>query len=290
MTPSELYSLHFQNSDPKFFSMMPHILDHLTYDEIDLQTGNKVIKRLSIFAIQLYRIIKIIAGEHGACWQNRDKLAELANMSTGSISKAKEELQKNFHQLDGNSLIKLEEVKKSNSKNGTTYHRIIIQDIWRWNNAFMGTLNIRRNEAPSPNDGAKPAPSPNDGAPQTALSPGDTNNNNANNTPLSKEQQPVDNVQCPMSTVCSLNQESIVPPAPPDEVTHRTEAFNGLMRIGFEITAATYLSENNPPEDLINAAIYYQKQKQKRASKGEEIKNPPGCYRDILKKRYWEKK
>lgn len=289
MTPADVYALHFQNSEPKYYSRIPHILDHLTYDETDPETGNVIIKRLSIYAIQLYRVIKTIAGDEGACWQHRDKIAERANMSAGSVTKAKEELQKSFHQLDGSPLIKVEEVKKTSQTNGTVYHKLFILDIWKWNNAFMATLSFHKKEALSPNDTAKPALSPNDTAPQGALSPGDTTKNKQNKNPLSKEQQPADESAsvrscCPLDM--SISSVSVDPP--PSEIPEdKLQAFNWFTKIGCDIQSALYFIKTFTEEDIRSASQYVEQQLLRKKQKNETIPNIIGYLRRTLENRWW---
>ncbi len=279
MTPAELYAFHFQSTEPKFYSRIPHIIDHLTYDEVDKDSGQVIIKRLSVHAIQFYRIIKSITGDEGICWQNRDKLAELANMSAGSVTNAKAELQKHFHQLDGNPLIKIDDGKKTTHTNGTIYHKVMILDIWKWNNAFMATLNVHKKKAPSPNDGANQAPSPNDGAPLGAPSPGDTNNIKQNKNPLSKEQQPVASA----TAVCPLDKKE-------EDVSvleQKTQAFNWFIKIGCDVRSATHFVENFSIDDIKNASLYVKQMIEKKKTKNEIVPNVVGYLRKTLENKWW---
>ena len=244
MTPADLYAINFQNPEPRYYSRIPHILDHLTYEETDPKTGEKSVKRLSVYAKELYRIIKSIAGEQGAgaCWMNRTKLAELCNMSSASITNAKKELQQAFHQLDGNPLIKIEErkrqgVSESNTNYKTIYHCITILDIWRWNAAFMATKDLKKNIPLSPHDSAPPPMSPHDSAPQGPMSPHDTNKNNKNH--LFKEQQPAASADPVCSPVVFSDADV---PVPSDD--EKSKAFNWFTKIGCDVKSATFFVES----------------------------------------------
>lgn len=296
MTPSEIYAINFQNPEPRFYSRIPHILSHLTYDDVNKETGQIIVKNLSLQARELYRVIKSIAGDEGACWQTRDNLAELCNMSTGSITKAKEELQKSFHQLDGNPLIKIEERKKKSQTNGTCYHVITILDIWKWNNAFMSAKkylnpkidkNLIESGAPSPHDGAKLAPSPHDCAPQEARSPHDGNKNTVNKNPLFKEQQPA-SVDAP---VCSLNSSSCCLPSEPPEIeSKKGKAINWFIKQGFDMKAAIYFVENFSLEDISNASKYVEIQIHKKKNNNGFMGNIYGYFRKTIENRWWQPK
>jgi len=70
-----------QTEDRRYFTMMPNIVDEM--DD------------LSPYAFRLYMHFRRVAGagSGGQCWQSTRTLAEACNMSTGSISKAKKELE-----------------------------------------------------------------------------------------------------------------------------------------------------------------------------------------------------
>ena len=286
MTPSELYAIQFQNPEPAYYTMMPHILDYLTYDDIDESTGQKTIKRLSIYAKELYRALKKVAGEKGACWQNRDNLAEICNMSAGSVTNAKKELSQAFHQLDGNALIKIEKKKKSTENNSTTYDLITIVDIWRWNRAYMSTIEFHKPnpsnlEALSPNDSAGGAPSSHDTAPQRALSPHDINNNPNNKNPLLKEQQPV-----LLADVCGvfLKKNGLF-----EDETKR-KAYQWLIDLGCHGTTASNIVSQYEPDEIAKASAYTLEMKKKKLQKNEKFDNPLGYFHACLKQKWYDKK
>ncbi len=284
LSEAEIYCINFQNHEPKYYSRVPHIIDHLTYDSINESTGEKTQKRLSVYAIQLYRVIKSIGGDEGACWQNRDKLADLANMSGASVSNAKKELQQSFHQLEGKPLIVITKEKRKSEVNWTEYDKIIITHIWNYNNAFMALKNSKKNRAVSPNDGARRAVSPNDGAQERALSPGDTNKNNVNKNPLYKEQQPATGA----TSVCSLDTSSSVP-SDSSKYQDQTGAISWLMGLGFDEKTANFMLKKYSAKDVENASIYLKEQLSKKKKKNQRIENILGYFRRVIDGRWWLK-
>ena len=190
------YAYEYENCEPKYYTRIPNIIDHLTYDKVNPKTGKITKQRLSVYAKELYRIIRSIANEDSACWMTRDNLAELANMSTGQVTNCKRELQQKFHQLEGMPLILIAKCKRNISKNGkilgkSEYDKCTILNIWKFNNAYMANLKIiKKIEVRSPNDHTQEVRSPNDHTPLGVRSHDDVINNPINKNPLSKEQQP----------------------------------------------------------------------------------------------------
>jgi hypothetical protein len=90
------------------FTILPNIIDTMG---------------LSLIAYRLYGHLKRIAGESGECYQSGRTIAKETCMSTGAISKAKDELTKA-------GLIKVE--VKNTDRN--IFHSITIVDIWDKNN------------------------------------------------------------------------------------------------------------------------------------------------------------
>lgn len=292
MLQAELYALYFQNPEPSYYSRIPHILDHLTYDEINPKTGKIEIKRLSVYAKELYRVFKSIAGDKGACWQNRNKLAELSNMSTGSITNAKKELCKNFHQLDKNPLITITKEKKKTPTNGTEYHKIIILDIWRWNNAYMGTRKFHKDEDPnnedfeearSPNDGLKEARSPNDGPNLGTRSPHDTNKKTITKTHMFKEQQPAAAYVRPFEKKENVPKEEKVS-SPEDK------AYDWFLELGCTSKEAAFFVGTYSISDIEKGCQYTRDYIAKNKKKGQTIKNKIGYLRTVMDKKYWLQK
>jgi hypothetical protein len=294
ISPAELYSIHFQNPQPSHFAMVPHIIDHLTYNVID-ENGKETKKRLSVHAKELYRVLMRIAGEEGACWMNRDNLAEICNMSAGSVSNAKKELTQNFNEFDGKPLIILHQCKKNKiendiKKNSTIYHKITLTDIWRYNRAYMMTKKfVPEKRALSPHDGAGQALSPHDGASQGALSPHDTIDNPINKNPLFKEQQPA--VEAP-APVCSLNSQDIFvdPPDMTPAIELKRKAFNWFMQIGCDEKSALEFVQNYSIDDIKKASAYVEMQMKKKKEQRKHMTNVIGYLRQTLEKRWWETK
>lgn len=287
--PLDVFSASYANPNPTHFAMVPHIIDHLTYDDID-DEGNIIKKRLSIHAKELYRVIIRIAGEDGACWASRDTLADLCNMSAGSITKAKVELQKNFNELELTPLIIIKECHKSKvvdgeKKNTTIYHTITITDIWKYNGAYMRTKKFFKPEALSPHDSATPALSPHDSAQGGALSSPDTNNNQDNKTHLFIDKQPVGKP----TPVCPLPKQPFVSGQAIPKESPTTKAFNFLMKIGFKELPALEIIGLFTAEDIQNASIYVAEQEKKKKAKGEIIENPVGYFRKVLQENWWKK-
>lgn len=280
ISAAELYAIHFENEEPSSFTMIPNILSYLTYTDPD--TGE--IKKLSVYARELYRIIRMHAGNKGLCWANRDNLAEECGMSAGSVTNAKRILQMPFHQLDGNPLIRIEKKSKYTHKNEervnkTEYDCITILNIWKWNNAYMATkkfLAEQKNEGVrSPDDRAEGVRSPDDRPPQGAKTPHDTNNITNNNTPLFKEQDRASPFVCSSEKkkICLSGKEKIV---------------EALIKEGSPPEVAERIASNHSTEDIINAFNYAHSQRKKPGAK--PIRNGKIAYlQDILNKRYWEK-
>jgi hypothetical protein len=285
-SPAEIYAIHLENDEPAFYSRVPHIIDHLTYDYVNPKTGKTIPMRLSVHAKEFYRVIKSIAGDFGACWQNRDKLAELCNMSAGMITSVKKELQQNFHQLNHSPLIAIsKEIKTIKSggvvKSGCVYDKIKILHIWHYNNAYMKTIQFQKktgilkldneiieDEAPSKSDDVSTTPSNDDEVSPVTPSPPVTNNITLNKNPLSLEQQPaVDTASvCPLSNqdkLFSLNQEA-----------QKIIAY--LVNEGFSEKHARNLQALYTKEDLKNAIDYSVKQIKINRSKGKDVPNKLG--------------
>lgn len=95
-------------NDRQYFTIIPNIIEDMD---------------LSAIAFRLYFHIKRVAGEDGVCYQTTKTLAEKCNVSTGSISKAKEELR-------SKKLIRKTTV---NTGRGKPLHTIKIVDVWNQN-------------------------------------------------------------------------------------------------------------------------------------------------------------
>ena len=293
MNPQDLCSIEFENSNPSNFTMIPNILDYLTYNFTE-DDGTVTMRRLSVFAKELYRVLVKIAGDEGACWMGRDNLAEICNMSAGSITNAKKELLQNFNELEGKPLITLQECKKSNIKEGklvgsTIYHKIRICDIWKCNNAYFKKRKLSATPGQSQGMTAPTPPvSPHVPTPQDAPSPHDTNKIHINNTELSKEQQPAASAApvCPLDqSVSSVLAAEAAPPPDP-----KAQAFNWMMKYGFDERAAFAIIAKHTIEDISLASIYVTDQMRKRKEKNETIANPLGYFVKTIEGRWWRQR
>ena len=294
---SEKYAVALSNNEPSNYTMFPNIVDHLTYDDIDEETGQKLTRRLSVYAIHLYRILRSIAGNENTSWKSTEQLAEISNMSKGQVANCKKELQQKFHQLDGKPLIEIKEKKKVTLKqgaklNGTIYHTIHIPNIWCYNRAFFVTKKFEKearspNEhaegARSPNEHAEGARSPNEHALEGARSPGERNNITEHKTPLYKEQHSTARAVPVVSSV-SYNKEFDV------SGEEKTKVFNWLMKIGCDELCALDIISSYPIEDIRKAHLYVIKQIEKKSGKNEKISNPIAYLRQVLKNKWWEQK
>ncbi len=292
LSPSEIYAINFEADEPKYYTRIPNILSHLTYDSVNKKTGKVKVKRLSVYAKELYRVLRDTAGnsDTGKSWRNRDNLAKLCNMSAGMVTKCKLELSQKFHQLDLNPLIRVvkkpKTVKKDGKKTGgTSYDEITIVNIWPWNNAFMATMKFRKSdEAMSPNDSEVMAESPHDGEPPVALSPCDTNNNPNNKTHLYKEQQPTP-IGDPVGSVPFDKKKK---GCFSDE---QRACYEWLVKEECHEKNATSIARNFNRQDIYDALQYLKSCIAKLKAKGETLRKDKWAYlQDILNNRYWEKK
>lgn len=88
---------------------------------------------LKPFELTLYNHLKWAAGAkpNGKCTKSTATLAKETGMGTGTVSRAKTELEKKRHELGGKPLIRTKEVP--NPKGGKPYQEITITDIWKAN-------------------------------------------------------------------------------------------------------------------------------------------------------------
>lgn len=101
---------------------------------------------MSPYAVALYGYIKQAAGEQGRCFKATKTIAEELNMSAGSVSGAKDE-------LEHNGLIRIHEVKGPHG--GKPLHSIAILDVWQRNAEFIQTHKKERSpyeQASSPSE------------------------------------------------------------------------------------------------------------------------------------------
>jgi hypothetical protein len=289
MNPAEVYMHHYQTQEPNFYTQVPNIIDHLTY-EIE-EKGVKITKRLSVYAKELYRVIRMIAKDHGKDWHTTESLAEIIGCSVGSIINAKKELLMPMIQLENSPLIieersPLKKIIEGKTIKTTLCKRMIV-DIWKWNNAFMATKKHQMQFGRFPDSCGESGWSPDscgESAPQGPDSCGESIKNNTKKNPLSKEQQPT----AKADPVCSLHAKCSVvsaQSASPPEKEAKINNFNLLMKMGFGEIAALNLIASYSGCAFIEAFRYLNEQKIKK-----KILNELGYFRKILEGKWWEKK
>lgn len=301
LTTAETYLCCLQYREPNNYTRVPNIINHLTYDEIDPKTKKITTKRLSVYAKELYRVLKQIGGEDRPIWMNAENLAELCNMSEGQVSKCKKELMQKFHQLDNNPLIIITERKKNTSEgnkkiNGTIYHQIMILDIWGYSKGHYFLKSIEKS-ASSQYDPAYPASSQYDPASERASSQYDPINININNIPMLKEQHPT--ADADSSSSCSSSSDDPIPDDAYDVYVSKYKnekmfaspdhkrVYDWLIKEGCDEKSARSLAKFDP-EDMKKGSLFLKNQLQKNNKKGKKISNRWGYLRRILENRYWE--
>lgn len=159
-----LAAAQFANEEPKRFDMVPEIIDHLTYIEVeeDKETGELRYyrKRLSPIDKELYRVLRQRAGS-GLCWRGQQSLADQVGCSHTTIVQSKRVLAGSFEQLGGRSLISIDErlcpVKREDRViSKCTRHFITVENIWFYNNSYMEALKGREFEYPKRKELLKP--------------------------------------------------------------------------------------------------------------------------------------
>lgn len=111
-SPEIKYTIRTEEAPRDYYTQIPNLVDAM---------------RLSPFAYRLYGHLRKVAGETGKCWQNTETLAEECNMSSGTVSNYKRELESVYPPL-----IRIE----SKPFEKGIYHEIVITDIWAINHAF----------------------------------------------------------------------------------------------------------------------------------------------------------
>lgn len=290
MSPSEIYAFNFQNSEPKYYTRIPNILDHLTYKSLD-KNKKETSTRLSVYAKELYRIIRMIASDDGVCFYTTKSLAEKMNCSTGTICNAKKELLMPMQQLDGNPLLIEKRKKTSKIENGkVTSQRDLctytIFDIWKWNNAFMSTL-YWQNKSKARNETDMISPERNtdscgesvggtdscgESVSQGTDSCGEPNNNTSINNPLFKKQQ---TTAVPLLSA-SLKKER---PFPSDD--HK-DVYAWLMKNGCSETTSYKICISYSKLDIKAASDYTNDMNRKK-----KLSNKWGYFQSALKNKYW---
>lgn len=289
ISPAELYAVEFQNTEPKFYTRIPNIIDYLTYTVEE--KGKKITKRLSVYAKELYRVLRMIASEDGACWCSTETLADRIGCSVGSIVNAKRELLMPMDQLDGSALIietkKTVQKKTSDGKKFATVvcTRVII-DIWRWNNAFMATLkyhrpntNVHKPEAYSCDEYPDPPYSPDELASPVTDSCGEANKKQKNKNHLFKEQQPAADA----ASVClSKKRERMF------FSKEQKAAYLWMIENKCDEASAFEMASKFTPDEIHQASKYLLDQEKKNKAKNKKIDNRWGYFRQTLNRRFWE--
>lgn len=141
-------NVQFASEEPRHFSMMPQILDYLTYidETIDPETQETIYtrKRLTPTEKEVYRVLKYRAGTT-KCFRSTVDLAAQVGCSKNTIVEAKRALAMPFEQLEGNPLIYIEEkyvrtMEEDVCINKKCIHLISVVNIWHYNNAFLDQL------------------------------------------------------------------------------------------------------------------------------------------------------
>ena len=190
MSNESLYTVCTDNTEPRFFSMIPHMIDD---------------SDLSPHAVRLYLHIKRVAGEdNGACWQTVDTMAQHCNMGHSSVSKAKAAL------VDAGLILIAED-----QRGGRTYHTITPVNVWAANNAHMAKKNahppgVRENESPSP-QGTGPSPR------GTGQSPRQPQRITHEETPIEEKPKNMPATQVPASVPPPADPEPEKPEPRPDQ-------------------------------------------------------------------------
>lgn len=135
--------------EPSHYEQKPQILNHLTYiEESKDKEGNRVFyrKRLKAAHKEIYIVIKEIAGQ-AVCFKTEEYIANMAGCSQESVSQAKKIFQNAFEQLDGRSLMTVDEKRVTTIEknigcddkkiNKRPVHICGINWIWPYNKAFM---------------------------------------------------------------------------------------------------------------------------------------------------------
>ncbi len=112
MSEPQEYEIRDESIPNDYFSQIPNLVD---------------IMGLSPHAYRLYGHLKKVTGETGKCWQSTTTLAKACNMSSGMVSKSKQELESVYPPL-----VRIE----SKPFDRGAYHEIVITDIWAINHAF----------------------------------------------------------------------------------------------------------------------------------------------------------
>jgi len=145
----------FASAEPSHFDMMPAILDHLTYIEETVGKDGDIVftrKRLTPTEKELYRVYRQRAG-NGVCWKNAEDLADQVGCGINTIKDARESLSQPFEQLEGQPLLVSTVRYIATERNGRIVNKrpsicVTLNNIWRWNNAFMDLFDHKNPKYP----------------------------------------------------------------------------------------------------------------------------------------------
>lgn len=280
LSPANLYAFHFQNEEPSYYTIVPNIIDHLTY-QVE-KDGIKETKRLSVYAKELYRVIRMIAPKGVTCWHSTESLAEIIGCSTGKVSQAKDELLMPMDQLDGSPLIietKKTTVRKTES--GHTFpvplsHKMIV-DIWKWNNAFMATRKFQ-NEYGRDSCGEDPEVGNSCGEEPLlgGYSCGERNNNPCLLDPICIVQQPT--ADADLVVFKSQKKEKEFMQLPLD----KQKAVKWMLSHKCHPVAALDIAKKFSIYDIEKASDFVMTKKEKK-----HIDNMWGYFRTVIENRFW---
>lgn len=293
LSTAELYAIQLNENDPKYYAQVPSAVFHCTYLVMH-DDGTLERKKLSANAIALYTLIKSIAGQESACWVNRDNLAEMLGRSAGSITTAKQELQRPMEQLNGKSLIQVTKKKRRRAKDkgggGTTYDLIVPTHVWPENNAFMAVRTqlkplplgiVDSSGSPSIIDGEESSPSIIDTEVRGSPSIIDTNKN-----PSQKKKNSVTEQEraADAAPVCNSPPDPSVISVIEDAEMQRETAAAQMRAFGCDEPFVREMLKKYSPKRIRAAGVYTQMQRKRRP-----LRNPLGYLRNAIEQgREWK--
>lgn len=298
LNPAERYCFEFQNSEPKYYTMVPNIVDCLTYNVVS-KNGKITKKRLSVHAKELYRIIRMIASDDGCCFNTTKNLSIKMNCSVGSVVKAKKELILPMNELGGNPLIfekKIPTKKNKNSelKSSRMLCTYTVFDIWKHNNAHMATLKFQEDPYMQKLDDCEIVDNSDTDSQYESVTPTDSQcesvdlvtdsqyesnkNPSFNKIPLFKQQD----LSADAESVCFDAEKNLF------FTSKQKYCYEWLIKEGCPTKNAIHIATKFTSEDLASAIDYTEKQIYKNKMKNNPIKEKWAYLQTALKKRYWE--
>jgi hypothetical protein len=168
-----------------FTFMAQRVVDHGDSKKYFTQIPNVVFTLgLSPYALTLYCHLKRAAGANanGRCWKSTATLARETKMGAGSVSRAKDELQRD-NPLLSTSLIKISE--EANPNGGKPKHCISLTDIWPQNTRLMQASSTVEAEDRHVPEGNVQVPTVN-----FTSSPGEIKKNSLEEEPSKEDKEP----------------------------------------------------------------------------------------------------